>query len=83
MEFLKLFLIVLALVGIGFVFLATRILFKRKGEFPDTHVGHNPNMKCKGITCVKTMDVMEQRKPNSYLQYKYKSKYKGFKLIKE
>ncbi len=79
MEFLKLLLIVVVLVAIGVVFLAIRILLKRNGQFPETHVGHNRNMRSKGITCVKTMDRMEQQKTNSYLQ----NKYKGLRLVKD
>lgn len=83
MAFLKLFIIVLVAMGIAIAFLATRILLKKRGQFPETHVGHNSNMKTKGITCVKTMDKMEQRSQNSYLQFKYRNQYKNLRLIKE
>lgn len=83
MEFVKLFLIVLGAVAFAVTGLAVRILLKKKGQFPETHVGHNSSMKTKGITCVKTMDKMEQRSQNSYLRYKYRGKYSGLRLIKE
>ncbi len=47
----KIFLIVVILIAIAFVGLGIGILIK--GKFPDTHVGHNPNMKKLGITCAK------------------------------
>lgn len=47
----QVFLVVAVLIAIAFVGLAIGILIK--GRFPDTHVGHNPNMKKMGITCAK------------------------------
>jgi hypothetical protein len=48
---MMLFLIVVALVGLSFAGLGIGIWVK--GKFPDTHVEHNPEMKKRGITCVK------------------------------
>ena len=45
-------LIVAVLAGLGI-----RILIKPGGEFPDTHVGHNKEMRKKGITCAKQEDL--------------------------
>ncbi len=47
----QLFIIVAVLVAVAFVGLAVGILIK--GKFPNTHVGHNPDMKKLGITCAK------------------------------
>ena len=47
----QLFLIVFVFIAIAFVGLSIGVLIK--GKFPDTHVGHNPNMKKMGITCAK------------------------------
>lgn len=49
--FLKIMLIVICLLAIAFVGLATRILLKKKGKFPDLHISRNKEMKKKGITC--------------------------------
>lgn len=37
--------------------LAVRILLKPKGSFPDTHVGHNKEMRKRGIACAKLTDT--------------------------
>ncbi len=44
-------LISLLLTGIAVVGLSIGILLRKGGKFPDTHVGHNPNMKKLGIGC--------------------------------
>lgn len=59
---IKLFLVILVFVAAAvFVGLGFNVLLRRK-PFPETHVGHNKNMKKFGITCVKTFDAMEQKK---------------------
>ncbi len=35
------------------LFLGTQILLKKKGSFPETHVGENKEMQKIGITCAK------------------------------
>ncbi len=59
----QLFLIVAILIAIAFVGLGIGILIK--GKFPDTHVGHNPNMKKMGITCAKNESALCQGRPQS------------------
>lgn len=53
MLFLKLVLLSIGLISIAMLALATRILLKKKGKFPITSVGHNPEMRKRGITCAK------------------------------
>jgi hypothetical protein len=48
---LLLFIITAIIIALAIIGLAVGILVK--GKFPDTHVGHNPNMKKLGITCAK------------------------------
>ncbi len=60
---LQLFISVLFLVALSGIIMAFNLIFRKK-DFPDTHVGHNPNMKKKGIVCVKTFDKQEQLKAN-------------------
>jgi len=38
---------------IGLKIFFNKILFNKQGKFPITSVGHNPEMKKLGITCVK------------------------------
>lgn len=51
----------LAIVGIALVGLCFNLIFRKK-PFPETHVGHNKEMKKRGIMCVKAMDALEQKK---------------------
>ena len=68
---LKIVLIVIALVSTAVLALSIRIVLVKDGKFPETHISRNPEMKKKGIQCVKTMDRMEQVKTE--LQYRYKN----------
>ena len=55
--FIKLLIISLIFVFISLVFLGIRILLKSHGRFPDTHVGHNKEMKKLGITCAQDTNI--------------------------
>jgi hypothetical protein len=39
-----------------FVLCSIRILVKKNGTFPDTHVGGNPALRQKGIKCARAQD---------------------------
>jgi hypothetical protein len=54
LKLLILSLIFIALAALGF---GIRILLKSGGMFPDTHVGHNKEMRKRGITCAQNNDV--------------------------
>ncbi len=54
---LKLLIISAILVGLALAGLAITILLKPKGQFPDTHVGHNKEMRKRGITCAQNTDM--------------------------
>lgn len=45
------------MVALAMMGLATTILLKPKGEFPQTHVGHNEEMRKRGITCAQSTDT--------------------------
>ena len=55
--FIQLFLISIILVAIALVGLAVKILFTRKGRFPETHIGRNKEMAKRGIKCAQSIDV--------------------------
>ncbi len=57
---LQFFLLTLVLVGFVVIGLAFNLIFRKK-DFPDTHVGHNKEMKKRGIVCAKTYDKVEQQ----------------------
>lgn len=60
----------LALLSLAFVGMAIKILVRKNGQFPSSHVGHNPEMKKKGLVCVNTWDKLEQRKAREPVNYK-------------
>lgn len=64
----KVILLALALLSIGILGMAVNIVFRKK-RFPETHVGHNKEMKKRGIVCAKTMDRQEQEKVNNQIRY--------------
>jgi hypothetical protein len=76
MGVIKLILIAIALVSLAVFGLAIRIVLKKGGNFPETHVGRNKDMKKFGIVCVKTFDKIEQNK------VKKERKFKDLKVIK-
>lgn len=62
MEILKVILMAVALVSVAMFGLAIRILLKKGGQFPNTHVSGNKYLKEQGISCVRSYDRMEQNK---------------------
>ena len=76
MGLVKVILLAIALVSLAFFGLAIQIVLKKNGKFPDTHVGHNREMKKRGIVCAKTFDRIEQAK------VKKEQKLKNLKLAK-
>lgn len=70
MEFLKIFLVAVILVGIAFAGLAIKVLIEKKGQFPNIHIGGNKAMRDRGITCAQTYDKIEQAKARKELTFK-------------
>lgn len=69
---IKVLIISIILVAISGILLATSILFskfilKKQGAFPNTSVGHNPNMQKLGITCAKGDAAKEFRRSKELL----------------
>jgi hypothetical protein len=62
MEILKIILLSVAMVAIAMFGLAIRILLKKGGRFPNTHVSGNKYLKQQGIYCSQTQDRIEQAK---------------------
>jgi len=54
---IKLLIISFVLLAVTFAFLGIRILLKPGAKFPDTHVGHNKEMRKRGITCAQKTDI--------------------------
>lgn len=62
MEIVKVILLAVALVSVAFLAMAVRILIKKGGKFPNTHVGGNKFLKRNKIYCAQTQDKLEQKK---------------------
>ena len=69
MEFLKVVLMSVALVGVAMFGLAIRILLKKGGKFPNTHVSGNRYLKKQGVYCSQTQDKIEQSKVKKNVNY--------------
>jgi len=70
MEFLKLLLIVVGLLGLVMFGLAIQVIFKKNHKFPNTHISSNKRLADQGITCAKSWDKMEQRKVKEEMKFK-------------
>lgn len=70
MDVLKLIILVIALMAFVVAALAIKILLKKGGEFPNTHIGGNKYLKSKGISCAQTEDKIEQAKARKELRFK-------------
>ena len=55
--FINLLIISAILIALSLAGLGIRMLLESSGKFPDTHVGHNKEMRRLGIGCAKTVDV--------------------------
>lgn len=49
------------LIGLVFILMSIKILIKKNGKFPNTHIGANKEMTKRGIVCATTFDKMEQK----------------------
>ncbi|MBK5203541.1 MAG: hypothetical protein JJE45_07480 [Prolixibacteraceae bacterium] len=61
MIFLKIFGITLFFIIVAFAGLAIKILLKKNGRFPNTHVGRSKEMKKRGIVGFQAYDRKVQR----------------------
>ena len=65
-KMLKLCAMTLLVVAIAMFFLSVRLLFKKNGRFPNTHVLGSKEMRKRGIGCVQSQDAAMRRKnPNA------------------
>jgi hypothetical protein len=62
MEILKVILLAVLVLGIGMAGMAIRMLIRKGGKFPNTHVSGNRYLKRQGVYCAQTQDKIEQRK---------------------
>ena len=62
MEYLKLLLVVIVLVALAVAGISIKIILKKNGQFPNTHIGGSKALRNRGITCVQSQDKQEQAK---------------------
>jgi hypothetical protein len=70
METLRVILLAVVIMILVILGLATQILLKKGGKFPNTHIGGNKHMKARGIVCAQTDDKMEQAKAKREMRFK-------------
>ena len=70
MNFLSVLVTTVVLLAFAFLGLAIRIVIKKGGRFPNTHVSGNKHLRSKGIYCVQQYDRMEQEKVKKEMKYK-------------
>ena len=46
--------------------LCVKVIFKKGGRFPNTHIEGNKALGKKGIYCARTMDLIEVRRQSLY-----------------
>lgn len=52
--FLQLLLISILFLGVAFIGFAIKMIFLKSGEFPETRVGHNKELRKRKVYCIKT-----------------------------
>ena len=70
MEVIKVILLAVALVSIAMFGMAVKILLKKGGKFPNTHVSGNRYLKKQGIYCSQTQDKLAQAKGRKEKRFK-------------
>jgi len=69
MEIVKVILLAVGLMAFAIFAMAIRIVLKKGGRFPNTHVSGNRYLKRKGVYCAQTQDKLAQR--NAWKEVKY------------
>ncbi|PWD99973.1 hypothetical protein DDZ16_08625 [Marinilabilia rubra] len=58
---IKMLLVTIVLMGAVTALFAIRIIFRKGGKFPNTHIGGNRNMAKRGIYCASTQDKIASK----------------------
>ncbi len=69
MTFLIVLLLAIVLMAIAFAGFAVKILIKKGGHFPNTHVSGNQYLRSQGISCFQSYDRMEQAKVKQKINF--------------
>lgn len=60
------FLITLIILLVCVVLLCSKILLKKNGKFPNTHIEGNAALRDKGICCARTQDKKDNKNKNLF-----------------
>lgn len=52
------------IIAVAIFILSVKVIFVKKGKFPDGHIGKDKNMKKRGIGCSVSTDTAERHKKN-------------------
>lgn len=63
--FITVFIITVILVGLALVGLGLTMIIKKKGKFPNTHIGRSKAMRDRGIDCANSTDRKERENYHS------------------
>lgn len=61
-KMIKVFLLILVILLPAILLMGYRVFFTKKGKFPSIHVDSNPEMRKRGIKCVRSQDLEAQKK---------------------
>ena len=56
----KVILLTIIIVAVSILLLCIKIFFVKDGRFTKTHIGDNPDMKKRGITCALSTDYADR-----------------------
>jgi len=59
--FLKLLIPAIIIIGAAGIFLGIKMIIQKNGKFPETEVGHNKEMRKRGIICAKAEEIKCRR----------------------
>ena len=63
----KTFFLILVILLPAILLMGYRVFFSKKGKFPSIHVDSNPEMRKRGIKCVRSQD-REARKKEKFIK---------------
>ncbi len=63
---MKTVLLSILLLSVAVVAMAITILVKKDGKFPESKIGHNKEIRKKGIECAFTQDYKSQKQPKGW-----------------
>lgn len=59
-------LVTLGILTVCIVLMSIRIILKKNGRFPNSHIGNSQALRQKGIHCAKTQDREASKKKNLF-----------------